>query len=272
MINMDKREILIKQFNNVQRQENKWMDKKDSSFMPEKLKVTLDHLEEKIPPKVKSGLDTAFYKGFQLVFQKGDVFLEKTYNKKKLEVEFDLNNYAIDKYESKRHLKKLDRFSNKSNVLNQSIATLEGGVLGFLGIGLFDIPLFIFVMLKTINEIALSYGYTYASDDEKVYILSLICGTLSTGECKKEYSQRIDAIGRNIDTSTSFDYDLDAVIKETSNFLSTALLTAKVIQGIPILGIIGGAKNPIIISKLGKYAKIKYKKRFLQKKILNAAN
>lgn len=265
---MDKKELFIKQFNQAQKQESKILNQKENALIKEKMKPALDKLQEKIPAKIRTGLDTAFYKGFLLVFQKGYTVIEKTYNKKKLEIDYDLNNYAIDKHSSKRHLKRIDRSSNQSKALNQSIAAIEGGVLGLLGIGLADIPIFISVMVKTINEIALHYGYPYNTKDEKIFMLYVICGALSKEELQKMYSEKIDSIGRNIDSAFVLTYDLDEVMKETSTILSTTLLTAKVIQGIPIVGVLGGAVNPVIIHKLGKYAKIKYKKRFLQKKIL----
>ncbi len=265
---MERRDIFMKQLNQAQKQENRILNQKENALLKEKIKPTLDKLQEKIPSKIKSGLDTAFYKGFQLVFQKGYTVIEKTYNKEKLEIDYDLNNYAIDKHSSKRHLKRIDRSSNQSKALNQSIAAIEGGVLGLLGIGLPDIPIFISVMVKTINEIALNYGYPYDIKEEKIYMLYLICGALSKEEQQKMYSEKIDSIGRSIDSSSLLTYDLEEVMKETSTLLSTTLLTAKVVQGIPIVGILGGAVNPVIIHKLGKYAKIKYKKRFLQKKLL----
>jgi len=46
-------------------------------------------------------------------------------------------------------------------MVNTSITVLEGGGLGLLGIGLPDIPLFIAVIMRTIYEVALSYGYDY---------------------------------------------------------------------------------------------------------------
>lgn len=265
---MDKRDMFIKQLNQAQRQENKILNQKENVIIKDKMKPTLDKLQEKIPSKIKSGLDTAFYKGFQLVFEKGNIIIEKTYNKEKLEIDYDLNNYAIDKHSSKRHLRRIDRSSNQSKALNQSIAAIEGGVLGLLGIGLPDIPIFISIMVKTINEIALNYGYAYDTKEEKIYMLYLICGALSKEAQQKTYSGKIDSIGRSIDSSSLLTYDLEEVMKETCALLSTTLLTAKVVQGVPIVGVLGGAVNPVIIHKLGKYAKIKYKIRFLQKKIL----
>ncbi|WP_099467112.1 EcsC family protein [Konateibacter massiliensis] len=264
---MDKRQMLLKQLALVEKQEAKLLSQKENEFVKARMKPALEKLHEKIPAPLKSGLETAFYKGFQLVFQKGNTYIEKTYNREKLEIEYDLNNYAIDKHSSKRHLKKLDKSSGQSKAVNQSIAALEGGILGFFGIGLPDIPIFISVMVKTLNEIALSYGYPYDTKEEKVYMLFVICGALSKEEEQKEYTKKINLLGKSIDTSAPVDYDLDTVMKETAALLSGTLLAAKAVQGIPIVGVLGGAVNPAIISRLGKYAKITYKKRFLQKKL-----
>lgn len=265
---MDKKELLIKQLTKTQKQESKLLKKKEALFMKEKVKPALNQLKEKIPDKLKTGLEKAFYKGFQLVFQKGYHVIEKTYDKEKIEIEHELNNYAIDKHASKRHLRKIDRFSGQTKLVNQSIAAVEGGVLGLFGIGLPDIPLFISVLVKTINEIALSYGYSYDSDEEKIYMLYLICGAFTKEEVQTKYSNQVDVLGRAIDSSQPTSLDLDSVMKETSDLLSSTLLVSKVIQGIPLLGIIGGSFNPIMVNQLGNYAGIKYKKRFLQKKIL----
>nr|WP_250637592.1 EcsC family protein [Clostridium formicaceticum] len=111
-----------------------------------------------MPDKLKLTLENAFSKGFQLVFEKGEVYIEKTYKKDRIKLEYDLNNCAIDKDLSKKYIKRLDKQANYAKMLNTSFTVLEGGVLGFLGIGLPDIPLFIAVIMRTIYEVALSYS------------------------------------------------------------------------------------------------------------------
>ena len=49
-------------------------------------------------------------------------------------------------------------------------------------------------------------------------------------------------------------------MNRTAHILSEAMLTAKFIQGIPFIGVIGGVVNFNIIDKIGKFAAIKYKK------------
>jgi hypothetical protein len=195
------------------------------------------------------------------------MYIEKTYNKNKIQLEYDLNNYAIDKKLSNKYIKKLDKQSNNSQTMNSSIAVLEGGVLGLLGIGIPDIPLFISVIVRTINEIALSYGYQYETQEEKVYILYLICGAMTKGEEQKKFDDKVELLSENLNTHILTDINLEEEMKVTANVLSDALLTAKFIQGIPLVGVIGGLVNHSIINKVGKYAKLKYKKRYLIGKV-----
>lgn len=262
-----KNQVLSRQLQVVEKQEQNILNQKENAFIKTNITPIMDKINEKLPEKLKSILDAAFYKGFQLVFEKGNTYIEKTYNKNKIQIEYDLNNYAVDKFSSKKYIKRLDQQSKQSKALNSSIAVLEGGILGILGIGLPDIPLFISVIIKTMNEISLSYGYEYDSKEEKAYILSLISGAMSKGEKQKEINERIDLLGRNIDSNIVITIDLEESMKESAKILSDALLTAKFIQGFPIIGVIGGVVNHSIISKVGRYAGIKYKKRYLLSKV-----
>lgn len=259
--------LFEKQMKHIEKEELQILNQKENTFIKTKLAPVMDKIQEKIPEKLRGVLNTAFFKGFQLVFDKGNVYIEKTYNKDKIQLEHDLNNYAIDKFQSKRHMKKMDRQTMLSTTINSSVAVLEGGVLGILGIGLPDIPLFISVLIRTVNEIALNYGYNYDTVEEKTYLLYTISGALSKGEEQREYNQKIDILGADIDSNVVTDIALEEKIRETSDVLSDALLTTKFIQGIPIVGVIGGVVNHSITNKVARYAKIKYKKRYLLRKI-----
>lgn len=262
---MDK--LLQKQLANIKKKEDKILNKPKNPLMKQKVTPIIQKVEAKIPVKLKDVLETAFYKGFQLVFEKGNVIIEKTYNKEKLQLQYDLNNYAVDRKLIRKHVKNMDKPSNQSNFMNSMISLVEGSVLGVLGIGLPDIPLFIAVIMKTIYEIALSYGYNYDSDEEKVYILLLLCAAMTKEDIQKDYNNQLELLGEEIDHHLKADVHLDKQIKITSVVLSDMLLTAKFVQGLPIVGAVGGFVNHSIIKKVGKYSAIKYKKRYLQKKL-----
>lgn len=264
---MKKDLILSKQMTILEKHEQKFLNQTESQFSKSNLTPVVNKLQAKIPDKLQSTLDTAFYMGFHMVFEKGSPIIEKTINKEKIAVDYDLSNYAIEKYMQKKHLKTLDKSSKHSKTINESIAAIEGSVLGLLGIGLPDIPLFLGVIVKTINEIALSYGFLCTSKEEKAYLLYLICAAMTKEDRRKAYDKKIEHLGQHIDAQTQTSIDLETVMKETSDILSNTLLTAKFIQGLPIVGVIGGVVNPFMINKIGTYARIKYKKRYLLGKI-----
>lgn len=255
------------QMKHLEKKENKLLNQQENPFIKSTIAPAVGKIQEKIPEKLKSTLNSAFYKGFQLVFERGTSYIEKTYNKDKLEMEYDINNYAVDKKPNKSHMGRLDKTSLQSKLLNTSFSVVEGGVLGFLGVGLPDIPLFLSVVIKTIYETALSYGFGYETKEEKVYILLLICGAITKGEKQKGFDEYLEKLGAQIDQNIVTDVDLDGQMKITSDVISDALLTAKFIQGIPIVGAIGGAVNYSILNRIASYATVKYKKRYLRKKI-----
>jgi len=280
-LKIKKVQILSKQLENIQEEEQKILNKKENTLLQEnsflqgiqgKVLPFMDKLQGKIPPKLISTLDTAFYKSFQLVFEKGNTYIEKTYNKDKYQLEFDLNNYAVDKYTSKKYIHKLDNKSNQSKTLNISLTAVEGTVLGLFGIGLPDIPLFIAVIIRTIDEIALSYGYDYSTDGEKAYMMLIICAAMTKGEVQKDFDFKVDELGRNLETKVEFTVNVVDEMKKTARILSESLLTAKFIQGLPVVGVVGGVVNTYIVAKIGKYAGLKYKKRYLSEKITKIQN
>ena len=161
----------------------------------------------------------------------------------------------------------MDSQGKKSKIINSTISTIEGAGLGVLGIGLPDIPLFIAMILKTIYEIALSYGFDYESEEEKIYILNLINVALTNSEEKVIFNEKLNEIEYKIDSNIGINKDINLEIKSTSQVLSESLLMAKFIQGLPIVGVLGSITNYQVINKVSKYARIRYKKRYLNKKL-----
>jgi hypothetical protein len=259
--------ILDQHMKQLEKQEQKLLTPKEIPIIQNTITPVMDKIQDKIPEKLKSALDTAFYKGFQLIFDKGSRYIEKTYSKEKIELEYDINNYAIGKKLSNKYLKKLDKQSKQSKLLNTSFSVLEGGTLGLLGIGLPDIPLFLSLIVKTIYEVALSYGFSYDTPDERAYILLLICGAITKGDRQRNFDSELERIGEKIDHNISYPIDLEKQMRITADVISDTLLTSKFIQGIPVIGVVGGIVNFSILNRIGKYSGIKYKKRYLLKKM-----
>lgn len=258
---------LKQQIKRIEDQEFRFLSQSGNTLLQNTLSPVMNKLQDKIPGKLQDTLNNAFYKGFQLVFEKGIPYIEKTYNKDKIELEFDINNYALDKRVNKKHIKKLDRHSKQAKLVNSSFSVLEGSILGLFGIGLPDIPLFLTVLMKTVYETALSYGFSYDTPEEKSYIMLLISAAISKGEQQIQLDKELELLADHIDGGALVSTDLEQQMKATSGMLSEALLTAKFLQGIPVAGAIGGIVNYSIVSRVSTYAGLKYKKRYLMKKV-----
>lgn len=257
-------DIINKHLDKLHKREQKILNKKQG-IIEEKLEPLVDKVESKVPKTLKDALDSAFYKSFEIIFEKGTKYIEKLYNKNKIQINHNVNDYHVSRKADRKALKKIDRHAQKSAILNTSISTIEGAGLGFLGIGMPDIPLFTAMILKTIYEISLSYGFLYEIDEEKVYVLNIIKASLTSGETQHKYNLKVDKLADKIDNHINIVYDLDREIAHTARILSETMLTSKFIQGIPVVGVVGSISNYKIINKISNYASIKYKKRYLSR-------
>jgi len=224
-----------------------------------------DKIESKIPRKINLTLQSSFVKAFGIVFEKGIGIIEKGYDKGEIAADYDIQNYTIDKKGSRKELKKLKKTTQKSDLLNMSVTAVEGLGLGALGIGLPDIVIFIGMILKGIYEVSLRYGYDYNSIQEKYFILIMMKAALSKGKEWNSYNAEVDRM-----ISSFYAVSEDIVkdeIEKTAKAFATDMLVLKFIQGIPIVGVIGGIFNPIYYNKITNYVKLKYHKRYLLNKL-----
>ena len=254
------------------RWEKEWtaLEKKEARYLmrrrEEKTSSALQQkLEEKIPEKLEETLNTAFIKAFDLVFEKGTGLIEKTYNKDQQKTDYQVREYAAGLKESRKTVKAFGRQSQGTRMKNLMISGVEGVGLGLLGIGLPDIPLFTAVILKSVYEIALSYGFEYESEKEQWFILKMIETALKKGEELERNNSLLNAwIDQNGIGETVKGRKEQS--KETAAALAEALLYMKFLQGIPVVGAAGGVADTVYLKKITDYAELKYKRTFLRKK------
>ena len=146
--------------------------------------------------------------------------------------------------------------------LKNTVASGVSGIgMGLIGVGIPDIPVFTGMLLKSLYETALSYGYDYDRMDEKYFILLLIGAALRSGDELKAADERVNYFiehGAEPDEET-----MKTEVKIAAEGLSGELLYMKFLQGIPIVGAVGGAYDPIYIDRITRYAAMKYNRRFL---------
>lgn len=243
--------------------------KKESKLKEKMIKDEIPYwkteLENKIPEKVLQGLESAFAKAFSIIFTKGIGIIEKTYNRQAMEESYSLQDYAFQVRGTRKELKQLKRNANRSNMGNTALTTVEGVVLGTLGIGLPDIILFVGLLLKGIYQTALNYGFSYETLEEQNFILCMMEAALAKGSDFTLKDEAIDDIIKQMPFIT--DEELQIQIQKTSIGFARDMLLLKFVQGFPIIGIIGGVSNPIYYKKIMGYVRLKYQKRYLMTRL-----
>ncbi len=254
-----KKAPIEKEWEKLMKEEQKFLlsraEKKDS-FINQKL-------AQVVPDKLQDTLDTAFAKAFGLIFDKGTGVIEKTYNKDELEQNFQINQFAADIKKDGKSLKKFSKKAKQSGNVNLVVSGAAGIGMGVLGVGIPDIPVFIGMVLKSVYEIALNYGYRYDTPEEQYFILLLIESAVAHGRELMERNQEIDDYIKY--EKMPEPYNRETQIKLTSAMLSKELLYMKFLQGVPVVGAVGGAYDVVYLKQITEYANLKYKRRFLMK-------
>lgn len=215
-----------------------------------------------VPKKLEGALNSAFCKAFELIFDKGTGIIEKTYQKEKKEQNYKINSYIADVRNTRRSMRAFGREAAASKNLNMAVSTVEGVGMGLLGMGLPDIPLFLGVLLKSIYEIALSYGFSYDTKKEQIFILKVIETALSHDKELAEKNMELNLWVQREEPDIGAEWS--GQIRRTSDALSKELLYLKFVQGIPVVGVIGGFSDMVYQKKISDYAALKYKRRFLE--------
>lgn len=264
---MRKKQIktLNREFLELQRREDKLMMAAVRARRPGWKKA----LEAKVPEKVYAGLNSAYAKGFSLVFQHGRRLIEGTYKKQDIAQKHSARQEAFQTSGKRREMKLLHKNADRASGLNIIITTAEGIALGALGIGMPDIVLFLTTVLRGIYETALHYGQGYESRYEQMLILKMMAASLSAGDDwfrrNREVNDWLIREGQEI-TEEEFQNQ----IQDTAAAFAVDMLLLKFIQGMPVVGILGGAANPLYYHKILRYVQLKYKRRYLlscQKKL-----
>lgn len=257
---MDK--VIQKNLKKIQQKEDKLLQKNTGGLF----KPITNKMEDKIPPGLYEKLQQAFYLGFKVVFEKGNVLIEKTYDKEELSIHHRVYDQSFELINKKKSLKGLNKLAEKNNLRNLGLTAVEGSGLGLLGIGLPDIPVFIGVVLKSVYEIAMSYGFSYDTEEEQYFILTLLEAALASEGKKETCNQSVDKLIGFYTKQIPVGFDLDAQMRQTADCFAADMLCLKFIQGLPLVGVIGGPSNVVYCKRIMEYAQLKYQKRYLLQK------
>lgn len=248
-----------KEWEKFVKKEKKYLDKQKEK----KESILNQKLEEKVPEKLQGTLDTAFAKAFYMIFEKGTGVIEKTYRKEEIEKQYQINEFANELKQDRKSIQAFSKKAKSSGAKNLLMSGAAGIGMGIFGVGLPDIPVFTAMILKSIYEIAMNYGYSYETEEEQYFILLLIQGAVSHGEEMLAIDKKINQyISSSIWVKEETEEEM---IQKTASYLSKELLYMKFLQGIPVVGAVGGAYDVVYLKQITAYANLKYERRFLEK-------
>ncbi len=219
-------------------------------------------LTAKIPVKLRTTLNAAFGKAFELIYKNGTPLIDKTYNKQSAEEQYQINRYTYDLRHNKKSLRAFSKQSNTSNTINLLISGVEGIGLGLIGCGIPDIPLLTAVILRSLYEISTNYGYDYTKPEEQIYQLLIIKGAMSYGDDLQKCLDQLDTYTESIIIPS--EDTVQEQIKASASALADEMLFLKFVQGIPIVGVVGGISDTVFLHRIQRFAKLNYQYRLLK--------
>lgn len=218
-------------------------------------------LRTKIPDGLRETMNEGFANAFEFVLAKGTPVIEKTYNRRDIERSSAVSRRIAEHDATAAALRSVGDAGAASGLKNTAISGVTGIGMGLIGVGIPDIPVFTGMLLKSIYETALSYGYDYDSMAEKYFILLIIGAALCRGS---ELAAADERVNYYIENGAEPDVEtMKTEVRIAAENLSGELLYMKFLQGIPLVGAVGGAYDPVYISRITRYARMKYNRRYL---------
>ncbi len=238
--------------------------KKRTAYLKQydKKKELAPELSAKVPEKLRETLNGAFCKAFELIYKKGTPFIDKTYNKQSAEEQYQINRFAYQLRQNKKSLRAFSKKSNTSNAINLFVSGVEGIGLGLIGCGIPDIPLLTAVILRSLYEISTNYGYDYTKPEEQIYQLLIIQGAMSYGDDLQKCLDQLDTYTESIIIPS--EDTVKEQIKASASALADEMLFLKFVQGIPIVGVVGGISDTVFLHRIQRFAKLNYQYRLLK--------
>lgn len=215
-----------------------------------------------VPDKAREALTAAFVQAFRTVHAHGDGIIRRGLDPDAQKAALDALDRQAAGRMSRRHLRAVGAQARKTRRNGSGIVLAEGMGLGLIGVGLPDIPIFLGVLLRGIYRISLSYGFDFRLPEEQMYVLQLLACAASPDAAQQ---QALDQTARQIQSGELLSPDWTKLRQQAAERLAEGMLTAKFIQGLPVVGVAGGLYNLPLYRRVTGYAEIEYRKRYLWK-------
>lgn len=168
-------------------------------------------------------------------------------------------------------IKQLDPLATECVNFNKRAAAVEGGAAGAVGLpGLVaDVPALYLLAFRTIQEVAICYGFPVEGPDEHAYMMKVLdVGHYLENEKKRAGMEQLQSLEEMIRQGAPLK-DLERVslakgLQALARELSVALARRKMAQSVALVGsIVGAGVNFALVNDVGLTAFYAYRYRFL---------
>ena len=217
--------------------------------------------KKKIPEKMHDTLEEVFYRSLKMRLEKGTNGLEATLGREKKEARWEENIQHAQILRDSDSLRNLSREAAKDGARSLILSGMTGVGLGIIGVGIPDVAVYSAMLIREVYSHALNYGYHYDSDEEKYFVLLVIRGAFLSGPSLEEVNKKANVFMKKGEIPENT--DLLNEIKVTAKTVAGELTSCKFVQGIPLVGVVGGVYDAVYMARLAEFADIKYRKRML---------
>ena len=223
-------------------------------------------MAESLPAVYKETLDLAFYQNLMMLLDPEKDVVSGLINREELEEKFHRLDRAVDADAGFKALGHMEREAAKLNGSELSAAALEGLGLGSIGIGSPETVILTLLMLRTLYETALLYGFNIDHPWEKDLALMLLSAAFSSGEDAYREQQALTRVLKGLADGVTPEIDREKRIRAAASHMAGSMSLQKFVQGIPVIGAAGLFFNSAAIKRLQTLSRCVYKQLYLQMK------
>jgi len=232
----------------------------------------LDMAYDRVPAGVKESIGQAIYGVLAKVanVSEGHVRPQQIFDMLSQQAGLDVT--RVDQV-SRLPIQALDKIARKVINAHRATALVEGGATGAAGLpGLVaDIPALYYLVFRSVQEVALCYGFAPDAPDEMDHIFKVVdVGHYLESEKKRKGMLEIERLQDMISSNAPLkDVERTMIAKTLQTLarqLATAITRRKLAQTVALVGgLVGASVNQALLADVGDTAFYAYRRRFLMR-------
>ncbi len=220
-------------------------------------------MTDSLPAVHREGLDLAFSQSLAFLMNPQSNILADFICREDMEARFHQLDRAVDLDPGFQALGHMEREAARLNNMDFSVAALEGLGFGTVGVGSPETVILCALMLRTLYETALVYGFNIDHPWEKDLALMLLSAAFSSGEDAYQEQRELTRVLKGLAEGVTPEIDRDRRLRAAASRMAGSMSLQKFIQGIPVLGAAGMFFNSAAMNRLQTLSRCVYKQRYL---------